>query len=51
MTRQLPVEPAPGPLEEYAARLDDLSLVLVPSAAASDATLRGSCCPPNATRP
>ena len=24
MTRRVPVEPAPGPLEEYAARFDDL---------------------------
>ena len=24
MTRRLPVRPAPGPLEEYAARFDDL---------------------------
>ena len=25
VTRRLPVEPSPGPLEEYAARFDDLS--------------------------
>ena len=49
MTRRLPVERAPGPLEEYASRLDDPS-ALAPSANASGATWR-ACCSPNATRP
>jgi hypothetical protein len=51
MTRRLPVKPAPGPLEEYATRFDNLFLlVLVLNARVLGAIWRGCCSPLSATR-
>jgi hypothetical protein len=49
MTRRLPVEPAPGPLEEYTVRFDDLFGVRA-QREGFRRYLGGSCCPPNVTR-
>jgi hypothetical protein len=50
MTKRLSVEPAPGPLEEYAERSSTSSSPPVPAASPFAATWRGSCYRPNATR-
>ena len=50
MTRRLAVEPAPGPLEDYAESFDDLSLELGLSVRGFAATWKGFCFRQNATR-
>ena len=50
MTKRVPVEPAPGPLEDYAAHFDDL-FSNAPKAKASVVTSKACCWPRSATRP
>ena len=50
MTKRVPVESAPGPLEDYAAHFDDLFLS-APSARGSAVTSKVCCWPKSATRP
>jgi hypothetical protein len=51
MTRRLPADPAPGPLEVYSARFDDLFETLAGRHKPFAATSKGYFCPPNGTRP
>jgi hypothetical protein len=51
MTRRQPADPAPGPLEEYATRFDDLFVTLAQRDRLSAATSKDCCCPLGETRP
>jgi hypothetical protein len=50
MTNRKPVEPAPGPLEDYAARFDDLFANPAPNVKNSGVTSKACCWPRSATR-
>ena len=50
MTKRLPSPPAPGPLEDYAVRFDDLFGTLAQREEASANTCRGCCYPETATK-
>jgi len=51
MSKRLPSPPAPGPLEDYAARFDDLFATLAQREGGSASTCEGCCCPEIATKP